>query len=96
MSERKDSCRYCGTVAHGWGCAYSPYNMHIESGDPEHCIYCGSTNYGHGCGYAWSVDKRDIHQHGHGTIRGEAACIWCGMKPGTGPCNYSPTGKHEF
>lgn len=92
MAERRDACRYCGEVAHGWGCSYSPNNMHVESGDEDHCIYCGSTDYGYGCSYGAAINNGyAVHRHGPGSKK----CVWCGMPLNTGLCSYSPTGKHE-
>lgn len=96
MSERRDTCRYCGKRGvHGKICSYSPYDIHVEEGDAEHCIFCGSTSYGTYCSY--DPSDNHTHRHGHGNINGKPACIWCGKTgvSGTG-CNFSPTFRHEF
>lgn len=97
MSERKDTCRFCGRHSvHGYGCPYGPNSKHIEAGDADHCIYCGSTNYGHGCAY--SEEEGQKHKHGHGKgADGKPKCIWCGKTGVSGyGCAYSPDGKHHF
>jgi len=86
---RRDSCRYCGVVAHGYGCYHSPDNLHVEEGDSEHCIYCGSTSYGSSCIFS----PEGIHKHGHG----ERKCVWCGIIGSSdSTCIYSSSGKHQF
>ena len=102
MAERNDECRYCGKVAHGGGCIYSPDGMHEEAGDADHCIRCGSTNYGPTCIFADVSNPRKIHIHGHGKSPkdGKIHCIYCGVIMGKGgvsggSCIFSPTGKHQ-
>ena len=56
MKVRKNECRFCGSIAHGYPCSYSTYatsrgGLHVEVGDDGHCIYCGSTSYGYTCSY---------------------------------------------
>lgn len=100
MSERNNSCRYCGREGvHGTGCLFSPTGMHEEVGDGDHCIYCGSTNYGTGC--LFSSEKGKIHKHGHGKSEkdGKMHCVWCGKvleKSGGTGCLFSPNGKHQL
>ena len=72
MKVRKNECRFCGSIAHGYPCAYSTYatsrgGLHVEVGDDGHCIYCGSTSYGYTCSYnpGDDTDGEQIHVHGH-------------------------------
>lgn len=89
MSRRQDKCRYCGTVAHGYGCFHSPDGIHKEVGDSDHCVMCGTTAYGFSC--IWPEDKsRPVHVHGHG----DGKCIYCGSTATGYGCPYSPDGKH--
>ena len=100
MSERNDTCRFCGQKGvHGPGCRFSPDGMHSEIGDADHCIYCGSTNYGTSC--LFSPEKNKIHKHGHGISDrdGKRHCVWCGRvidKSGGTGCLFSPNGLHQL
>ncbi len=102
MSTRNDECRYCGKIAHGPGCMFSPDGIHEESGDADHCIRCGSTAYGPTCMFADVSNLKKIHIHGHGKSDkdGKIHCIYCGAILGSGgvnggSCIFSPTGRHR-
>lgn len=92
--ERRDECRYCGEVRHGYGCAHSPNHYHEEVGDSEHCIYCGSTSYGSNCSFAPEDSGKlgRMHKHGHGNKK----CVWCGSTSKGMGCPFSESGYHEF
>lgn len=100
--ERNDECRFCGKIAHGPGCQFSPDGFHEEAGDAGHCIRCGSTNYGPTCQFPDSRNIRKVHVHGHGkSIKdNKIHCIYCGAILGQGgvsggSCMFSPTGRHQ-
>lgn len=102
MKERKNECRFCGTIAHGYPCAYSTYatsrgGLHVEVGDDGHCIYCGSTSYGYTCSYnpGDDTDGEQIHVHGH-SDETPNKCIYCGSTNRGAGCAWSPNGRHQF
>ncbi len=90
IMERRNECRYCGRVAHGYGCGLSPNHYHMEEGDPDHCVWCGSTSYGYSCGL--NPTGMHVHVHGHG----DGKCIYCGKPYQRGRrCPASPSGLCE-
>ena len=83
-------CVYCGSVAFGKSCPYSPNGCHKHATDSKTCMYCGSPAYGSGCPF--SPNKN--HTHGQSKPGETGRCRYCGA-PGYGSCSKSPSRTHE-